>query len=92
MCRSGYQRSESRCRLRDRFSRRGRQCPAVSHLTARIVILTVYEDKRYRTDAAAAGASAYVPKRVMQSKLMPTLAALLANDHDGEEVKNRASQ
>ncbi len=42
----------------------------------------MYEDKSYRADAAAAGASAYVPKRVMQTKLIPTLAALLANDHD----------
>ncbi len=46
--------------------------------SARIVILTVYEDKSYRADAAAAGASAYVPKRVMQTKLISTLAELLA--------------
>ncbi len=60
-------------------------------LSAQIVMLTVYEDDSYRADAAAAGATAYVPKRTMQTELIPTLAALLANDHDGEEVRNGAS-
>lgn len=46
--------------------------------TAQVVILTIHEDGAYRADAAAAGASAYVPKRTMQSELLPTLAALLA--------------
>jgi len=59
--------------------------------SVQIVMLTVYEDDAHRTDATAAGASAYVPKRVMQTQLIPTLAALLANNHDGEEVRNNAS-
>ncbi len=44
-------------------------------------MLTIHEDDAHRADAAAAGASAYVPKRVMQTELIPTLAALLADDH-----------
>jgi DNA-binding NarL/FixJ family response regulator len=58
--------------------------------SAQIVMLTVYEGDTYRADAASVGASAYVPKRVMQSRLVPTLAALLANDHDEKETKNSA--
>lgn len=45
-----------------------------------IVMLTVHESDVYQADALAAGASAYVPKRTMRSELIPTLAALLAND------------
>jgi DNA-binding NarL/FixJ family response regulator len=45
-------------------------------------MLTVHEDETYRADATAAGASAYVPKRAMQTELVRTLAALLANAHD----------
>ena len=50
--------------------------------SAQIVMLTVHEGDIYRADATAAGASAYVPKRAMQTELVPTLAALLANEHD----------
>jgi DNA-binding NarL/FixJ family response regulator len=50
--------------------------------TAQVVILTIHEDKAYRADAAAAGASAYVPKRVMQTKLLPTLTALLSTQNE----------
>jgi two-component system invasion response regulator UvrY len=50
--------------------------------SAQIVMLTVHEDETYRADATAAGASAYVPKRAMQTELVRTLAALLANAHD----------
>jgi DNA-binding NarL/FixJ family response regulator len=50
--------------------------------SVQIVMLTIHEDDTYRTDATAAGASAYVPKRVMQTELVLTLAALLANDQD----------
>jgi len=47
--------------------------------SAQIVMLTVHENDTHRADATAAGASDYVPKRVMQTELVPTLAALLAN-------------
>ena len=45
-----------------------------------VVILTVHEDDHHRADATAAGANAYVAKRVMRTELIPTLAALLDND------------
>ena len=50
--------------------------------SAQIVMLTIHENDTYRADATTAGASAYVPKRVMQTELIPTLAALLADDGD----------
>ena len=50
--------------------------------SAQIVMLTIHEDDAHRADATTAGASAYVTKRVMQTELIPTLAALLADDHD----------
>ena len=49
---------------------------------AEVVMLTIHEAEAYRADAAAAGASAYVPKSAMQTELIPTLAALLASDPD----------
>lgn len=42
-----------------------------------VVILTVHEEKAFRNDAAAAGASAFVPKRTMQKELLPALRAIL---------------
>lgn len=44
---------------------------------ASIVILTIHEDAAYRADAKEAGASAFVPKRKMQTDLLPTLTSLL---------------
>lgn len=46
---------------------------------AQVVILTIHEDDAYFADAAAAGVSAYIPKRTMQMELLPTLMALLRN-------------
>lgn len=45
--------------------------------SAQIVVLTIHEDDLYRADAEVAGASAFVPKRRMRNKLIPTLVALL---------------
>ena len=56
---------------------------------AQVVILTIHEGEAYRADAAAAGASAYVPKRTMQTELLPTLAALLAAQEEAETVRRR---
>lgn len=42
-----------------------------------VVMLTVYEDQAHRADAAAAGASAYVPKRTLSSDLVPVIHTLL---------------
>lgn len=47
--------------------------------SAQIVVLTIHEDKAYRADAEAAGVSAYIPKRTMQTELVSTLAALLSD-------------
>lgn len=54
-----------------------------------VVMLTIHEDDAYRADASAAGASAYVPKRKMQTELLPALRALLqtrAQDEPKEVV------
>ncbi len=40
----------------------------------RVVILSVHELDAYRNDAAAAGADAYIPKRLMQTELNGTLS------------------
>ena len=42
-----------------------------------VVMLTMYEDQAHRADAAAAGASAYVPKRNLGSDLVPVVNNLL---------------
>ena len=46
--------------------------------TTQVVMLTIHEDGAYCADAIAAGASAYVPKRTMQTELLPTLTELLS--------------
>ena len=46
--------------------------------TTQVVILTIHEEKAFRDDAAAAGANAYVPKRMAGKELVPALAAVLA--------------
>jgi DNA-binding NarL/FixJ family response regulator len=48
--------------------------------TTRVVMLTMYDDEAHRVDAAAAGVSAYVPKRKVQTELLPVLTRLLAED------------
>ena len=47
----------------------------------RVVLLTIYDDEAHRADAAAAGVSAYVPKRKVQTELLPVLTRLLAEDN-----------
>jgi DNA-binding NarL/FixJ family response regulator len=46
---------------------------------AQIVMLTLCDGEVYRARAAEAGASSYVPKHAVATKLMATLARLLAN-------------
>lgn len=53
---------------------------------AQVVIMTIHNDRAYRPDAAVAGASAFVPKSAMYTKLIPTLATLLS-----EQVENPLS-
>jgi DNA-binding NarL/FixJ family response regulator len=55
-----------------------RQIKAISP-SVQVVMLTIHEDDSYRADATAAGASAYVEKQAMHTKLIPTLAALLTS-------------
>lgn len=49
---------------------------------ARVVMLTIHETQDYRLAAAEAGADAYVPKRKMNSDLIPILASLLLPPRD----------
>ena len=48
----------------------------------RVVMLTIYDDEAHKADAAAAGVSAYVPKRKVQTELLPVLTRLLAEDRE----------
>ena len=55
--------------------------------TTQVVILTIHEEEAFRADARAAGASAFVTKRVMRKELVPALAAVLAT-HKGKETSS----
>ena len=48
--------------------------------TTRVVMLTMFDDEAHRADAAAAGVSAYVPKRKVRTELLPILTRLLEED------------
>ncbi len=54
---------------------------------AKVVMLTIHEADAYRKDAAQAGASAYVPKRKMQTELIPTLNNLLSAQSGAQGAK-----
>jgi len=56
--------------------------------TTQVVILTIHEEEAFRADAKAAGASAFVTKRVMRKELVPALAAVLAT-HEGRETSGK---
>lgn len=43
-----------------------------------VVMLTIHEGEAYRAEALAAGASDYVPKRTMQTALLPIVSNLVA--------------
>lgn len=57
--------------------------------TTQVVILTIHEEEAFRTDAAAAGASAYVPKRMMRNKLLPTLMAVISAQEETESQSHK---
>ena len=42
-----------------------------------VVIISIHEDARYRTEAADAGVAHYIPKRIIQRELLPVLTRLL---------------
>jgi DNA-binding NarL/FixJ family response regulator len=48
--------------------------------TTRVVMLTMFDDEAHRAAAVAAGVSAYVPKRKVQTDLLPVLTRLLEED------------
>jgi DNA-binding NarL/FixJ family response regulator len=50
---------------------------------AKVVILTMHEEEQYKKDAFASGVNAYVPKRLMQSDLLPTLSRLIMPTYEG---------
>ncbi|GAB4475430.1 MAG: hypothetical protein Kow00124_16410 [Anaerolineae bacterium] len=52
----------------------------------RVVMLTIYEDRAYQEDAAAAGASAFIPKRLAPSTLLPEIEALLGRSPGADQV------
>lgn len=54
----------------------------VSVPTAKVVVLAIHDAEACRLDAVAAGASAYIPRQVMDAELIPTLARLLTNEHE----------
>jgi len=53
-----------------------------------VVVLTIYEDEIYRSDAFASGATAFVPKRKMQTELLPALTALLSSQLQFGSISN----
>ena len=57
--------------------------------TTQVVILTIHEEEAFRADAAAAGASAFVTKRVMWKELVPALAAVLAAQEERETSSHK---
>lgn len=53
---------------------------------AHVVMLSIYEDSAYKTDASAAGAIAYISKRKMGTELVPLIAKLLSGKAPGPEL------
>lgn len=48
--------------------------------SAQVIILTIHEDSMYRTFAKSAGASAFVPKRILLKNLKHTISELLCTN------------
>lgn len=51
-----------------------------------IVILSFYEEEAFQLHATAAGASAFVCKRVMQTELVPVIQTLLSREEINGQV------
>ena len=62
-----------------------RRIKAIAPITP-VVILSIHEEDAYQLDAAAAGASAFVCKRVMQTELAPVIQTLLYREEIGDQV------
>ena len=44
----------------------------------RVIMLTIHEEEVYRVESMSAGASAFIPKRMMKTELVPAIEKLLA--------------
>ena len=51
-----------------------------------VVMLSIHEEQVFQTDAAAAGASAFVFKRTMNAELVPVIKTLLSREEIGGQV------
>ena len=51
-----------------------------------VVMLSIHEEEAFKLDATAAGASAFVCKRVMQTELMPVIQTLLYREEINGQV------
>jgi two-component system, NarL family, invasion response regulator UvrY len=47
-----------------------------------VVMLSIHEEQAFKTDAIAAGASAFICKRMIQIELAPVVQALLSRQRD----------
>jgi DNA-binding NarL/FixJ family response regulator len=47
-----------------------------------VIVLTIHENREYRDEAAAVGASTFIPKRKMGTDLVPVLSDLLVRSTD----------
>ena len=54
----------------------------------RVIMLSMYEADIYQTEAAAAGASAYLFKRTMYTHFIPTVQALLSLSGDAPTARD----
>ncbi|HOP85543.1 MAG TPA: response regulator transcription factor [Syntrophorhabdaceae bacterium] len=52
----------------------------IMHPSTKVAILSIYEDEAYKNDAFIAGASKYVPKRLMHTDLIPAIKSLLSTN------------
>jgi len=55
-------------------------------LDTKIVMLTIHEDEVHRRDAEAVGADAYVPKRMLQTELLPVLEILFPRNGKKHDI------
>jgi DNA-binding NarL/FixJ family response regulator len=62
-----------------------RRIKAIAPKTS-VVMISIYEEQVFQTSAAAAGASAFVYKRTMDTELVPVMQTLLSREEIGGQV------
>ena len=62
-----------------------RRIKAIAPKTS-VVMISVYEEQVFQTNAAAAGASAFVCKLMMDTALVPIIQTLLSREEIGDQV------